>query len=360
MGTVTTNIAALVRAARRATATAIVAGALAAAGLAAGTTPARADDGATVFMYHRFGEQTLPATNIRVEQFEAHIREYTNGKFNPIGLPEIINTLRRRKPLPENAVGISIDDAYKSVYTVAWPLLKAAGLPFTLFVATDQVDSKAPGYMTWDQIRELARAGVTIGSQSAAHLHMPDFTVERVVADITKSNARFEQELGKAPELFAYPYGEVSTEVRAQIVKAGFIAAFGQHSGVLHSDSDLYYLPRFAMNENYGDLSRFRLAANAQPLRVREITPADPKLTPAGNPPSFGFTVFGEALKNLGGLNCYASGQGKARIERLGSGRIEVRLERKFPPGRARVNCTMPAGGGKWRWFGMQFYIPKS
>jgi hypothetical protein len=119
-------------------------------------------------------------------------------------------------------------------------------------------------------------------------------------------------------------------------------------------------LPRFALNEIYGDLSRFRLAANALPLPVREVTPADPKLTPAGNPPSYGFTVYGEALKSLNRLSCYAASQGKARVERLGSGRVEIRLDRKFPPGRARVNCTMPASGGKWRWFGMQFYIPKS
>ncbi len=321
---------------------------------------AYAADSATVFMYHRFGENIHPTTNIRIDQFEAHIRELTNGKHNALGLPEIVNALRRGKQLPDNAIGISIDDAFDSVYKVAWPRLKAAGLPFTLFVATDQIDRKVPGYMTWDQIRELARDGVTIGSQTASHLHMPGSSMKAVMSDIAKSNARFVEQLGKRPELFAYPYGESSAEVRAYMIKVGFVAAFGQHSGVLHSAADFHFLPRFAMNEFYGDLSRFHLAANALPLPVREVTPADPKLTPAGNPPSYGFTVYGEALKSLKRLNCYATSQGKTRVERLGSGRVEVRLDRKFPPGRARVNCTMPASGGKWRWFGMQFYIPKS
>jgi peptidoglycan/xylan/chitin deacetylase (PgdA/CDA1 family) len=329
-------------------------------GLLTGVAPvAHGADSASVFMYHRFGEDAHPTTNTRTDQFEAHIKELTNGKYHPLGLPEITNALRHNKPVPANAIGISIDDAFKSVYTEAWPRLKAAGLPFTLFVATKPIDNNASGYMTWDQLRELAREGVTIGSQTASHPHMAVSSMAKVRAEIEKSNARFVQELGKKPELFAYPYGETSSEVRAYMIKAGFAASFGQHSGVIHSDSDFHYLPRFAMNETYGDLSRIRLAGNALPLRVREITPADPKLTPAGNPPSYGFTVFGDALKNLQSLNCYAWGQGKTRHERLGRGRIEIRLEKKFPPGRARINCTMPAGGGKWRWFGMQFYIPK-
>jgi len=329
-------------------------------GLLIGAAPVvHGADSASVFMYHRFGEDAHPTTNTRTDQFEAHIKELTNGKYHPLGLPEITNALRRHKPVPANAIGISIDDAFKSVYTDAWPRLKAAGLPFTLFVSTDPIDDNASGYMTWDQLRELARAGVTIGSHGASHYHMAGSGMDKVKTEIAKSNARFVKELGKKPELFAYPYGEASVEVRAYMIREGFAAAFGQHSGGLHGDSDFHYLPRFAMNETYGDLSRIRLAGNALPLRVREITPADPKLTPAGNPPSYGFTVFGDALKNLQSLNCYAWGQGKTRLERLGRGRIEIRLEKKFPPGRARVNCTMPAGGGKWRWFGMQFYIPK-
>jgi peptidoglycan/xylan/chitin deacetylase (PgdA/CDA1 family) len=355
MRTIKINLVGPREAARRGASVALLGGLLAGTG-----SFAYAAESATVFMYHRFDEQAHPTTNILVGQFEAHIAELTNGKHNPLGLPEIVNTLRRGKQLPKNAVGISIDDAFKSVYTVAWPRLKAAGLPFTLFVATQPIDQNAPGYMTWDQIRELVREGVTIGSQTASHLHMAGSSMAAVIADIEKSNARFVEELGKKPEFFAYPYGESSAEVRAYVIKAGFKASFGQHSGVIHSDSDFHYLPRFAMNETYGDLIRVRRAANALPLRVREITPADPKLTPAGNPPSYGFTVFGDALKNIRSLNCYAWGQGKTRVERLGSGRIEIRLAKKFPPGRARVNCTMPAGGGKWRWFGMQFYIPKS
>ena len=140
---------------------------------AASPQPVTADTHAVVFMYHRFGDGRFPSTNITLEQFDAHISEIQSGGYNVRPLPEIIAAFRKREPLPDRTIAITIDDAYASVYTEAWPRLRQAGLPFTLFIATDAVDRRLADMMTWDQIRELATAGVTIGSQTASHPHMP-------------------------------------------------------------------------------------------------------------------------------------------------------------------------------------------
>ena len=235
--------------------------------------------------------------------------------------------------------------------------LKAAGFPFTLFIATDPIDQGTFGYMNWDQIREMSRAGVTIGSQTASHLHMPKADPARNREELERSNKRFEEELGRRPLLFAYPYGESSTAVQAVVREAGFTAAFGQHSGALGGGGNPFDLPRFAMNENYAGLARFRLAVNALPLPVTDITPADP-LIGAVNPPAMGFTVDA-AIKNLDQLACFSSNAGKAKLERLGERRVEIRVDQAFPKGRTRINCTLPAGGGRWHWFGRQFYRPE-
>lgn len=318
-----------------------------------------AAESAVVVMYHRFGESVHPSTNIRIEQFEAHLAELAKPEYTVLPLPEIIARLRARKPLPERTVGITIDDAFLSVYREAFPRLHKAGIPFTLFVATDPVDRGIGGYMNWDQIRELQKAGATIGSQTHTHLHMARSSETLNAADLEKSNARFQVELGAVPQIIAYPYGEYSLAVGKVAKEAGFTSGFGQHSGVLHPNADMAYLPRFAMNENFGGVSRFRLAVNALPLDVSEVTPLDPLLTADNNPPILGFTVRGAASKRLSRLACYASGQGKARLERLGA-RVEVRLENAFSSGRARINCTMPTRSGRWRWYGLQFYVPKS
>jgi peptidoglycan/xylan/chitin deacetylase (PgdA/CDA1 family) len=321
-------------------------------------SPASAADSAVVLMYHRFGESRFPSTNITVKQFEAHIEELSKDEFSVKPLPEIIAALRAGRSLPKNTVGISIDDAYLSVYKEAWPRLRRAKFPFTLFVATEPVDNGSPGHMSWTQIRELANAGVTIANHSVTHPHMPLLGPSRNSAELKKSNARFEAELGIVPNLMAYPYGEYSLAVGATTIQAGFIAGFGQHSGVIHKNSDFYYLPRFVFSEVYGDVRRLRTAARALPLHASDVTPADMLLKKTNNPPLVGFTVDNIPPNRLSRLACYVSGRGKAQIERLGEKRIEVRMAQAFRVGRTRMNCTLPEKGGRWRWFGRQFIVP--
>lgn len=326
---------------------------------AAWTRPALSAKSAVIFMYHRFGEDSYPTTNVRMEQFRAHLKELSNRKYHVMGVPEILAALRAGKELPDRAIGITVDDAFKSVYTSAWPLLRESGVKFTLFVSTGSVDKQLPAFMTWDEIRDLKSKGVTIGSHTVSHAHLPLLRPAQSAGEINRSIDRLTAELGAKPDLFAYPYGETSLVVRKQLRDAGLKVAFGQHSGVVFEGSDLLNLPRFALNETYGSMDRFRLAANALPLKVKEVTPREVLLTPATNPPRFGFTVYGNAVPDLRVLACYASGQGKTKLVRLGKYRVETRMERKFSTGRTRINCTMPATRGRWRWFGMQFLVPR-
>lgn len=333
-----------------------LAGLAAASWLATAPAPARAAESAVIFMYHRFGESVYPSTSISLKEFEAHIAELRKGGYTVLPVPEIVAALQSGRPLPERTIGLTVDDAYRSVYTEAWPRLKAAGLPVTLFVATDPVDERLADFMTWDQIREMAAGGATIGGHSASHLHMARTDAARNRAELQKSNARFVAELGKQPDLFAYPYGETSLAISDMVKKAGYRAAFGQHSGVADRYDNFFYLPRFALNEKYGNIERFRLAANALPLPATDMTPADPTVT-GENPPPVGFTLV-SPIKGLNQLACYGSHEGKVQVERLGEMRIEVRFRTALPRGRTRLNCTMPAGGGRWRWLGWQFFRP--
>ncbi|MDX1485831.1 MAG: polysaccharide deacetylase family protein [Alphaproteobacteria bacterium] len=310
---------------------------------------------AVVMMYHRFGERASPSTNIHLDQFDAHLAELASGTYAVLPLDRIVAALGSGAPLPDRTVGLSIDDAFLSVYREAWPRLRKARLPVTLFVATASVDRGGGEYMNWDRIRELHRAGVGIGAHTDTHAHLPAMSLKAVKEELDRSNARYERELGFRPRLFAYPYGEASRVVMAAARAAGYTAAFGQHSGVMHGGSDFFYLPRFAMNERFGSLARFRLAANALAFHARDVIPRDPALGP--NPPAFGFTV-GEGVKGLGALACYSSAHGKLPIERLGARRIEVRPPGPFKAGRSRINCTLPAAAGRWRWIGMQFFVP--
>lgn len=306
---------------------------------------------AVVFMYHRFGEGEYPSTNITMEQFNAHVKELTSGPYTVMGVPQIVSALADGKGLPDRTIGITIDDAYRSVYEKAWPVFREHNLPFTVFVSTEQLDSGYANYMTWDMIRDLSKAGVTIGGHSENHAHLPDLAIEQVKAELANSAARFKEELGYVPEIFAYPYGEASDAVIAAVKEAGYRAAFGQQSGAMHTKSDFMYLPRFALNEHYGAMDRFNLAANSLPLVVSDITPAD--YTLSRNPPAFGFTLAEPAPS----MNCYPS-DGEPTMSRLGDERVEIRLAGPVSSGRWRINCTAMGPDSRWRWFGMLYTVP--
>lgn len=321
-----------------------------------------ADQSAVVLMYHRFGEDGIPSTNIRLEQFDAQIAELKSGGYHFLSLSDIVRRLKNREVLPEKTITITVDDAFKSVFTEGWPRLKAAGIPMTLFVSTDPVDAasaqRESNYMTWDNVRTLRDEGVEIAHHTASHLHMPHAGVDAAIADVRRASARFEEELGSVPSLFAYPYGEYTVAMRDAIEAEGFDAAFSQFSGAAAPWLDLYALPRFPVNERYGNMERFKLISQSLALPVSDIVPAQVEVTEDRNPPVYGFTI-GENVRGISALACYPSHLGApAELIRIDGNRIEVRFDKPFPKGRNRINCTLPIGGGRWYWHGRFFLVP--
>ena len=72
---------------------------------------ASAADSAVILMYHRFGDDRYPSTNVRLDQFESHLAELKSGGYHVLPVPEIVAAIRDGSPLPDRTVGITIDDA---------------------------------------------------------------------------------------------------------------------------------------------------------------------------------------------------------------------------------------------------------
>lgn len=320
---------------------------------------------AVILAYNRIGEDEYPASNIRLEQFEAHIDELKSGGYTVLPLPAVVAALKAEKTLPDRTVAITFDGGYKSALKNAVPLLRKYGLPYTVFVAPEHADQNVPQYMNWNDLRALSRDGLaSIGLHPASYIRLDPLPEEERSRQINKARARFREELGQDAALFAYPFGGYSLKLRDYIESQGFAAAFGLQSGAAWGGGDLFALPRFPMTEAYGDEDRFRMIANALPLPVRDAEPADPRL--ATTSPSIGFTLgFVPESGAAGKLSCFVSGQGAPRLQAVGSTRIELRLEKPLSQERVRINCTMPGSAPaqadddqRWRWFGMLLLPP--
>jgi poly-beta-1,6-N-acetyl-D-glucosamine N-deacetylase len=314
------------------------------------------DEGILSLMYHRFNESKYPSTNIQMRIFENQIEiiQKSGYKFNnPNNFKEKFNIPKTKKEIL-----ITIDDAFESFYLEAWPYLKKNKIPFILFVSTAPVGKK--GYMTWDQIREVeSQKFAFIGHHSHTHEYLIDKTTDQFVLDIEQANEIFLKELGYIPSLFSYPFGEYSEFMRNYISQK-FTFAFGQHSGVIDINKDKFELPRFPINENYGNLKRFRSIINSFPLEYKKLLPLEKKLTKKNNPPKFKVEFFKEQ-KNLKNINCYsneANKWGKSKTN-VYNQILTIQFRAPFEPRRGRINCSLN-DNGRWRWFGVQFPIEEN
>jgi len=304
-------------------------------------------------MYHRFNENKYPSTNIRMEVFDKQmsiIKKFDYKFYDP---GRFISEFENPKNTKE--ILITIDDGFKSFYNEAWPYLKKNKIPFILFVSTEPVGKN--GYMSWDEIKEIEKSDFGyIGHHSHTHEYLIDMSNEEFINDIETATKIFKEKLGYVPKIFSYPFGEYSLYMKNYISK-NFEVAFGQHSGVIDKNKDKFELPRFPINEKYGDLKRFKSLINYAPLEYKSLKPEEKKINEKNNPPKLVIEFFNEQ-KNINNINCYSNDGGNWKKSKLVFDKqvLSINFDEKFLPRRGRINCSLN-DNGNWRWFGTQFTV---
>ena len=307
-------------------------------------------------MYHRFEENKYPSTNIKIKDFKKQLEIIKIEKISFVNPKDFKKSLISKKGTRK--ILLTIDDGFLSFYENAWPVLKKDKIPFILFINTREVGSY--NYMSWSQIKELHKEDfVEIGNHSHTHEYLVDESEMVIKDDIIKSIEIFKKKLGKNSNFFSYPFGEYSLNFKKIIKLLGFQYAFGQHSGVIDETKDFFELPRFPINEKYGDLKRFKTLIKTLPFKFKSIVPAEKYIDSSKNPPIVKVEFFDD-LNNINQINCY-SNEGnvwrKSKINFIDTQNIEIKLQEKFLGERGRINCSLREEGGFWRWLGIQFVI---
>ena len=314
------------------------------------------DFGIITIMYHRFEENKYPSTNIKIEDFKKHIEMIRGSdiKFvNPSNFKEeLVNNKKERKVL------LTIDDGYQSFYENAWPILKKSKIPFILFVSTREVGKN--GYMSWDDIREIEKYDfVEIGNHSHSHDYLIDFIDQEIENDLKKSIDIFKKELGKNSIFFSYPFGEYSSNLKNIVIDLGFKYAFGQHSGVTDFTKNLFEMPRFPINEKYGETERFKTILKTLPFPYKSIQPIERYISDKNNPPQVNIQFY-DNLRNLKNINCFSNEENKWRNSKISLDNkynLKINLDGKFTTERGRINCSLREKNGFYRWLGIQFVV---
>ena len=167
--------------------------------------------GVITLMYHRFGENKYPSTNVQNEIFIEHLKEINNSGLDFITFKKFKKIIKEK--MDKSYILLTIDDAFESFYLNAWPVLQKKEIPFILFVSTREIGKH--GYMTWDQIKEVeANNLVTIGNHSHSHEYLIDWEDNKIKSDLKTSMQIFKKELGYSPKVFSYPFGEYSSNLK--------------------------------------------------------------------------------------------------------------------------------------------------
>jgi peptidoglycan/xylan/chitin deacetylase (PgdA/CDA1 family) len=275
----------------------------------------------TVLLYHRFGESKYPTTNISPEKFREQLQYLRDEQYRVLSMDEFRTLLENKEPFPQKSVLITIDDAYRSIYENAFPLLMEFAYPFTLFANTSPLYSSSSGFMTWEMLEEMRAAGVTIGNHSHFHprLGRPQEgqTREEYAAWVRKDLLKAQRSLsdhGMDSDLLAYPYGEYNETVLAVARELGFALMFAQDEGGVDEWTDAERIPRVAIVGADLDMERFVFKLNLAPLHVVDLAPQAIDLEQ--NPPaSFSLRLAEPQRYRPGIINMFLSEWGRLEAQ---------------------------------------------
>jgi len=317
---------------------------------------------AVVFVYHRFGEGRYPSTNIKLEQFAKQLDYLHENNYTLLPLSKVIHHLQNKIALPPKTVSLTMDDAYYSVYTNAYPMLKEKGYPFSVFVNTKAIDKGSKNYITWDQMREMQQdLGVEFLNHSLSHDYLikkeqeslEDFN-KRVSKEILQAQKRLDEELGTANlKILAYTFGEYDTNTKALVEKLGYVGV-AQNSSPIGERSDMLALTRFPMAESFAHMQGFTTKLNTRVFPIKSVTPTNPIMNEE-NPPRLEI----ELERPLRGVSCFLSSGEPIEIKWRDATHFEIQATHRLKEPRDLYTCTAPAKDKKWYWYSHLWIVAK-
>jgi len=325
---------------------------------------------AVILMYHKFDEP-YKSTSVTVQQFIEQMEFFKNNNYTVVTLEQVVAAIKGQIPFEKKWIAITIDDAYKSFLKVK-PILEDYGYPYTIFVNTEAIDKGFTSSMNWEDLKMIASSSLaSLASHSHSHAHLVrGMNSTQRKQDILLSVERIYQNTSIMPQFFSYPFGESSSQLVEDIKSINqvahqpfqFTAAFSTQSGPAGCSSDIFAIPRFAINENYGVINElFNIKMNSLHLPVTDYHPKNKAICIEDKIDTIYFSTSTKI--NLKNINCYASRGNKTQVDTSPHGLVRVSLEKPLGFGienpkdiRERVNCTI-FHKGQYFWYGREFTI---
>jgi peptidoglycan/xylan/chitin deacetylase (PgdA/CDA1 family) len=154
---------------------------------------------------------------------------------------QVVPAKQEAPALIQGMVTISLDDAWRSQFTKALPILEAAGIKATFYLTAEPLQKSWDDFMTAEEAKSLSAKGHEIGSHTVTHPHLPKIPTASVEQEFADSKAYLEQLTGAPVTSLAYPYGESDGRMKALLEKAGYANARGIEADSLNDQASAKY-----------------------------------------------------------------------------------------------------------------------
>jgi peptidoglycan/xylan/chitin deacetylase (PgdA/CDA1 family) len=192
--------------------------------------------------------------NVPPDIFEAQLRYLQSHGYTTISMDELVNDLKTGTTSPiAKPVVLGFDDGWQDQYTTVLPLLQKYHDTAIFYVYTNPI-GKDPRFLTWDKIKALQAAGMTIGSHTLSHPYLSKLTPEQLRREVFDSKAILERELGTPVVHFASPFGYTSDALVALLQEAGYTTGRTTYKGNVHSEDSLLRLSGYFAPQTLHDL----------------------------------------------------------------------------------------------------------
>ncbi|MGG6296763.1 polysaccharide deacetylase family protein [Leptolyngbya sp. AN02str] len=209
-----------------------------------------------VLTYHRFGPSCRDPFCVSREAFEAQMAWLAEHKL-AISLTDLERFLKGQQALPNGAALVTIDDGYRSIYTEALPILKKYNIPAVVFLTVGAIQDEAQPFdpaspepephLTWQEVRELEAAGITIASHGWTHRSIGKLSPEEATEEAVRSHTQLQAQLGHPVSAFAYPFGtlaDFNDDTAKLLHTAGYQYVFTSQHGAVQQQVDPLVIPR--------------------------------------------------------------------------------------------------------------------
>lgn len=204
-----------------------------------------------ILAYHKVQKtKDLGVTYITPEQFEKQINYLYHSGYRTISIADLL----QGKGVNSKSVVISFDDAYSCVYDFAFPILTKYHFTATLFVITKFVGMTNSWdyhlkrfqfrHCTWEEIKNLDRAGWEIGSHTVTHPNLNNLSPNKLWHEVVYSKHILETILKKSVNVFSYPFGKFNKRVIRYVQQAGYLGACTLGTGFVSGQQFPYVLHR--------------------------------------------------------------------------------------------------------------------